>query len=458
MSSDRFDQIEQEIKTNGETGDVITIGKIVVRVTQVIDEHVLHHIGIAGFILLGILIVLAAVGGPYWIVHSLKDEPSEMDGDFRVAVAGFASDEQLSDSNIGEELAQSVYLRLKKAFDELAIIFTVWGPNKVESIEGSNREARAQAAERIAQDVEADIVVYGIVRSNGSNWEVTPEFYISADNFYHAAEVVGEHDLGTAIKLLGQGNIADRIEVSSELTARVQALARIVIGLSYHSNSDFEAASNNFQMAQDIDGWEDDEGRHVLYLLIGNAANKEGDFDTAEAYYRKALDLDIEYARGYLGLANVYYRRAIEPFAESKDPTQTDLDLIARATKTYKLATQATNQPPLADIQTKARFGQGQCYFMRVYAGEEEFFDPAITKFESVIEDYADGENPRVIELAAESYARLALIYDLSDHPDLAVKNYEAAAELSEGNPERHKLYRKRAESIKESVNSTSQP
>jgi tetratricopeptide (TPR) repeat protein len=464
MSSENSDHIEQRVDISGETGDVNVIGKIAFRITQVLDEQVLHRLGLeqrTGFILLGVLVLLVGIGSTYLIIHSLADRPPErMTGDFRIAVAGFAATEQSSNSEIGKELAQGVYLRLVQTFDELALDFTVtvWGPDQVGVVEGDDREARAQAAERTAQEIGADIVVYGTVSSSDSTLRVAPEFYVSAENFYHAAEVAGEHDLGTGIPISGQGNIADRIEVSGELTARSQALSHICIGLAYYSIRDFEEALNSFYAAEAIEDWEDEEGRYVLYLLIGNAANKEDDFDTAEVYYQRALDIDPEYARGYLGLADVYYRRAIEPFGETEDPTQTDLDLIALAAATYERATTAANQPPLADINTKANFGQGQCYFMRVYAGEEEFFNPAIARFEAVIEDYADGENPRMRELAAESYARLAVIYDLSGYPELAVENYEAAAELLEDNPERHAHYQERAEIIREAIDESSQP
>jgi hypothetical protein len=110
----------------------------------------------------------------------------------------------------------------------------------------------------------------------------------------------------------------------------------------------------------------------------------------------------------------------------------------------YEQALQAENQPPFADIASKAHFGLGQTYFMYVYVGEDEVFNLAIGEFQSVIEDYADGTNPRIREIAAESHARLALIYELSGYTKRAITEYQLAATLLNDNPDRQRQYEQR--------------
>lgn len=190
-----------------------------------------------------------------------------------------------------------------------------------------------------------------------------------------------------------------------------------------------------------------------MYLLIGNAAGRAGNMALSESYHSKSLTLDPEYARAYVGLAGVYYMRALKPGEETNDPREADIDLLNRSIETYRTALDAKHQPALSDVSAKVHFGLGQCYFALVYAGAEPYFDAAIGEFKMVIQAYADGANPRIREITAESQARLALIYDLSGYPDLAAEHYRAAAALLWDAPDRQDLYEKRAQSLNTELN-----
>jgi len=461
-------------------GKIIQVGKIV----QLFDEKVFRRLGLevrVGFALLSILVVGSAIA----LYAALHPQISDhMTGDFRIAVAGFAEIGNSGSSRIGMELAQGVYLRLEQTFDELDLDITVttWGPDQVERfgvIDGESVDERARSAARIADAIKADVIVYCLVDTTDAIWQVTPEFYVSAGNFYEAEEIIGQHALGASFPIAGEGGIADRITVSSEWTSRVQVLSRITVGLAYYSVRNFDQALTTFQAAEGIEGWDDSEGKQVLYLLIGNAAGKiaalkyrdaveqsealrsneilrtSEDLRLAETYYQKSSALDAEYARAYVGLASVYYMQALTPFLETMEPADADSDKVRLSIATYQKAPKAAHQPPLSDISTKVHFGLGQCHFMLVYSGNAEYFNPAIAEFEAVIEEYADGDNPRVRELAAESYARLALIYKLSGHPDWAVEKYEMAASLLQDNPDRRYLFQERAQTIKNDVGGT---
>ena len=401
----------------------------------------------AGFIVGGILAIIglwADLSGLGLLRQ--RTTVSRMGGDFRVAVAGFALQGHSVSEGIGKELAEGVFLRLEETFDEIDLGFTtaVWGPDQVGMIQGKNEVDRAKAAAHIADTIGADMVIYGSVDVTDAVWQVVPEFYVATDSFFQAQEITGQHELGTPLSILGRGNVADRIEVSSELTSRSQVLSHIAIGLAYYAVRNYEKASESFQHAQATEEWDDDAGRKVLYLLIGNVAVKQNDFELAEEYYQQSLELDSDYARGYLGLADVYYRQAIKPFDETLEPAKTDIDLISRAVDAYRQATRAAYQPPLADIVTKAHFGLGQSYFMRVYSGNENSFNAAISEFQAVVEEYGDGANPRVQELAAESHARLGLIYDLSGRTSWAINEYQQAISLLNRNPDRRAEYENR--------------
>lgn len=341
------------------------------------------------------LLALVIIGGVIFLYMTLRTSaPKQMPGtDLRIAVAGF-SERGHSDLGMGTEFAEGIQLRLQKSFEELNPNFTVtvWGPAQVGTIEGENANERAISAEQISEKIDADLVVYGTVETEDSSWLLAPEFYVSAKNFYEAEEITGQHELGTPLPIIGQGNIADRIGVSGELTSRTQALAQISIGLAYYSIENFETALANFQSAEEIEGWEDSEGREILYLLAGNAAIKTNNLELADSYYQKAISINSEYARGYLGVANVYYRLALKPFEENLNPADIDHELLNMALETLQKASRATNQPPRSDISTKIHFELGQIYLMQVYSGQETSFASAIEEFEAVIADYANGK------------------------------------------------------------------
>lgn len=475
MSSNKIDQ---KATIKGRVRDFFQIGKIVV---QLIDEKVFRRLGLelrVGFALLGILIV----GSAFVLYLALRPQlPTRMTGDFRIAVAGFAERGHSGISEIGMELAEGVYLRLEQTFEELDLGFTVtvWGPNQVGTIEGQSYDVRAESAAQIAESIGADVVVYGVVDTTDAVWQVTPEFYVSAENFYEAEEITGQHALGAPLSITGKGGIADRIQVSNEWTSRVQVLSKITVGLAYYSVRDFKQALTTFQSAEGIEVWEESEGKQVLHLLIGNASGKiaalklrdvveqkealrldeirecNEDLKVAETYYQKSSALDTEYARAYVGLANVYYMQALSPFVKTMEPADVDFDKMSLSIATYEKALKAAHQPPLSDVSTKVHFGLGQCHFMLVYSENAEFFNTAIAEFEAVIEEYANGDNPRVRELAAESHARLGRIYVLSEHTDWAIEEYQAAASLLYDNPDRQALYKQTARELKENDGET---
>lgn len=332
------DKIEQNLEVHGVASKVIQIGKFILNVPRLADEKVFKRLGReqrVGFALIGVLVIAAALG----LYLALRPhEPVHMTGDFRIAVAGFAEKGQSGNSRTGTELAQGVFLRLEqtaKDSDE-GFTITVWGPDKVGDIRGQSREERAAFAEQLAKNRGADIVVYGMVEATGTVWQLLPEFYVSSENFYEAGEIVGQHEMGMPLALMGQSRIVDRIKVSDKFTSRVQALSKMIVGLAHYSNHDYERALVIFQSAERVEGWEDNEGKQVLYLLIGNAAGKNGMIELAETYYRKSRDIDPEYARAYIGLANVYYRLASRLFEKTLKPADIDPSLIEQAIATYR--------------------------------------------------------------------------------------------------------------------------
>ena len=385
-------------------------------------------------------------------VYGMNRGPGRMEGTFRIAIAGFDVKGKPQNPDIGRELAHEIALRLQISSVELApdLIITIWGPDKVGEVEGNTAEERSLSAYQISEDIGADLVIYGIVDTTTPLWSVSPEFYISDHNFYQALEILGEHQLGQKFSFPGEGDLTSRIKISKELDIRIQVLSRIAVGLAHYALLDFDNALKTLQSAENIGGWEVDQGKEVLYVLIGNAAARLEQLELADTYFQKALSIDQEYARPYIGLGNIYYLRALQNFEKSNNPVDIDQDFLDQAILHYSKAVRAGNQSIVSDIGAKVQFGMGQCYFARTYSGKDKTFNAAITAFSAVIQEYTAGRNPRVRVLAAESHARLGLIYDLSGYLDQAVKEYEAASSLWHDNAVRSALFKQRADKIKD--------
>lgn len=371
------------------------------------------------------------------------NQETQMTGDFRVGVASFIVETPSIDTRVGYELAQGVYARMVETATEHQTDFTinVWGPDRLPPITGQTALLREEVAAEIAANIDADLLVYGSITLIEGKWQITPEFYVNDQSFVEAAELTGHHQLGAAFSIPNEADLISRITVSREYKSRIQALVFLTIGLAYYADNMFSEAVTYFQLAETVENWPDNTGKEVLYLLIGNGEMKQDHLSEAESHYRHALELDSNYARAYIGLASVYYLRALEPARITHQPDDINLRFLDRAIRTYQKALTVPNQPTSLNVTTKIHLGLGQSYLSRQYifykpgsCAKLDDFTLAITELAQVTTAYGDPEQPtntHIQEFAAEAYGRLGLIYMLTCNKPLAIQNYEMAAALS---------------------------
>jgi tetratricopeptide (TPR) repeat protein len=366
---------------------------------------------IISFVLFSLLVPLWNFTSDF-ITPLFQDQPVML-GEWNVAVAGFTILEKGEIEQDKADLIGSVFFnRLETELAELRnetdIIIEVWGPEEIGFISGDTPEEREANAEKLAAEINSDVIVYGTLDKEGSTITIQPEFFVSVQNFYEAEEMVGQHSLGGAISIIETDEgIISQINLNRELSKRSQVLSLLTKGLSLYFTHAYEDALVFFQEANEDEYWQTLSGREVIYLFEGNAAGKSHNLEQAEEAYQLALGFQEDYARAYAGLGSVYYLQALEGTDSSDfDPDQ---GLLDSSKFNFGEALKAGVQPESADIPTKVAFGLGQVYLVEWYSGEDTL-QKAIDEFNRVVAHYGDKENPRIQEFASEAHARLGLI------------------------------------------------
>jgi len=278
--------------------------------------------------------------------------PAAMAGTFNIAVTDFGQLDpttgQVLESSSGrllsQWLAQTLASELQTALEEdLPGRPDVWhdaieNPRKnvqLGTVLGDSPQARHDAAAKIAENVNATMVVYGTVVGVGEDSELTVEFYLrpglSKDEF---DSLVGTEQLGRPI--LGPFDAADplaNLAVEKQLRWRAQALFWLTQGLVLDLGGQPDLALEFFDRAeQELRDWPDRDGKEILYFFQGREhfflSERSGQdaaqqLDEAQRLFEKAVDLRPDYARARAALGSLHRRRAqqiADPAAQLADP------------------------------------------------------------------------------------------------------------------------------------------
>lgn len=356
---------------------------------------------------IGAAMTIAAIGG-VMLLPDIRTGP--MRSDFNVAVARFTEFDSEGKAQATEEsrsLADSVYRRIDtelRALNEQGFDFEVRAPEKTGTITGKTRYARSKSARELAQDIQADVIIFGVL----SEQALVPEFFINQrnDHFQNAEELTGQFDFGSAImgSKLDTGSITSNMQVRNELAERTNALVQFVIGLSWYTSRNFEQAQEAFNQAVSIEGWKDTDGKEVLHLFVANTAGKLKDLDTASRVFQHVIELNPNYARGILGAAEVSYLQS----SGGCKPDSVNPDGLRRAADRYRQALSAELKPTVSNVDAKATLGLGRVYACLSQALVEDRWREAEAEFQQVADAFESG-NHAIREMAVEAYGGLGL-------------------------------------------------
>ena len=202
-------------------------------------------------------------------------------------------------------------------------------------IEGKTPGERELAAEKKANDLGADLLIYGNFATNQTPATFAPEFYL-AKSRNEADEMRGSQKMGKAFPAPASLDPSDALTneyLNQNLKPRAAALVWFVRGLLADLSGNFE---NAYQLFGDgltqVKDLKNDQGKSVFYYFLGQEAlflsqdeNRARAFfrptdsttkgagvalERAEKWFSDALAIDPEYARAYFGLGSVFYQRA----------------------------------------------------------------------------------------------------------------------------------------------------
>ncbi len=237
-------------------------------------------------------------------------------------------------------------------------------------------------ARELAKRVGATIVIYGNIYVQGTEAKLTPRFFVSPD--LDASELTGENELAKPI-IFNVSTLDQQEVVEQDLKAKAAILGNFTEGLIRLSNNDLDNAETSVQTAIKIaeTSTEPFPGKESLYLLAAHIETGQKNYDLANQLLDQAFQLNPNYARAHIARGNIDYDAATQsrPVAEA---------LLEKALAEYQAAYQEQDQPPGANIPTKAHMAIGNIYFLQAQiAGDKpELYLKAIENYSFVTDQY----------------------------------------------------------------------
>ncbi|MBI1880288.1 MAG: CHAT domain-containing protein [Chloroflexi bacterium] len=386
-------------------------------------------------VMAGLLLIVALLSSLAYYIWFLLPMP---DSGFNIAVAQFSMADEttgaLTVTPESKELSNWLFAAIEKEANQLpaALRVEIRAPSRVNPIRGNAAE--------MAEQLNATLLIYGLITQHNGSYSVQPEFYVlPQESFTYGSEVAGPERLGQPVPFnLPLDDPGVLFGLNEKLNARIQALQNLVSGLAYFYVNHYDEASAKFQQAAAVEGWEEDEGQEVAYLLMGAAklrvyGDPKTDLDQrtqalnqALEAFRHASELNPDYARSYLGLGTITLQQAT--VLNPNWPDHLDTAKLIEAESWYSKSLSAADQPALAYVPIKAAFGLGQVQRLQYeYGLSERSGKQARNFFEEVIAAYNTDKSPVLIWFAGHAYADLGRLAGLDrDWPEMVSKYREA--------------------------------
>jgi tetratricopeptide (TPR) repeat protein len=216
---------------------------------------------------------------------------------------------------------------------------------------GDTVEIRRKDALKVAERINAHVVIYGNIDSQGN---FIPEFYVKPQLEHDVDAITGGYQLGDTPIQLDPSNAT---ATADKLATRANALFWLVVGVDYIVRGDTTKAFGALDLAQkEFVQMGSHEGEELLYFFRGQAQLFQARdaignrctldkvkpyLDEAENNLRQALTLDPRFLRAQVALSGVYQLRALCVPSATRLTSKEMAQAIAEAQRSLELAPQS---------------------------------------------------------------------------------------------------------------------
>ncbi len=427
---------------------------------------------------IAVLVLLALIaGGIAWYVLTPDKMPASGNS-FNIAVADFGTQDaqgNVTSSADASSWSKWMFNTLRDEAQQLPADrkLVIWHNSispwqeraQIGVIQGKTADERSMAAAKKAQELGADLIIYGNFSMGQTPALFVPDFYL-AKGRDEADEMRGSQEMGKAFPAPAPLDPADPLTneyLNTNLKPRAAALVWFVRGLIADLTGNFEKAYQLFgDGLTQVKDLRDDQGKPVFDYYLGREAlflsqddNRAraffGSTDTAlaraEDGFRAAIRLDPNYARAYFGLGNTFFQRAnlILTNTAPNAPERAQVPaLLAQARQYHQQALDLAQNAPgsLIDLKSRVQLGFDDYQEGRnaldenKYGDAEQLLQNALKQLQVGLTD-APTEQHRLraqiyLGLATTSY-KLAEAHAAQDDAPGARQNFNAADKAFDG-------------------------
>lgn len=269
----------------------------------------------------------AAVPPTATLTPTATPPPPVMSGRFNVAVAEFGvlqDDGRLQTTDFGSYLSDRVYSALLAEQEQNPNLeglapgdLEIWrtGQGETPPNVSIGLVADAEQAAQLAANLNADMLIYGTLHTEGDPDSLELQFYYASPGLSSEPDaIVGRHRLGEPIAIrvsYAQDPTLAKTAVDAPLQTRAQALAWLTTAMTLDlSGKQSEALAVLLRAEEALGDWSPQDGKELLYFFIGRTALRLHQHGQAINAFQRAIDINSKYANAYLGLGTVFFDRA----------------------------------------------------------------------------------------------------------------------------------------------------
>lgn len=410
--------MDQDGNINSNGGDVVFGDKVIQFFQESLHLYFFKDLKQLAFFLLFTLLVVSGISSGIWYAN----QPRKMAGTFNIAVAQFgeiSENGEIKPSAHAEKISSTLFNYLDSEYRASGLGLTVQVSHK--NMPLIIEDAQAEA---LANEVNADIVIYGNIYVSGDQAEFTPRFYVSEHP--DTRELTGQNELALPIPFT-VSELKSQDQVNAEFRARTEVLLAFTKALVYFSQDDMDSAGNAVQAAiiASEQTSQSFAGKEVIYLLESKVHLEQNKIELANESLDQALTINPKYARAYLARGNILYSHALE--------LNFDSELLDKALEQYELAFSMPNQPEGAYIPIKAHTSIGNVLVVKAQQlNNSDVFSMAIENYEYVTNSYERTKDPFLRSYASIAYFGLGAAYERQGNKEQAIRAYEQAYGLTE--------------------------